>query len=129
MPGVKIDILERLPVPYGLVRFGVAPDHPEVKVCALNVRLHFFDCGCFIIGLVVQNVISTFEKVAESPKVRFMGNVEVGKDISMAELQERYAGIVLAYGADQDKTFGLPGTSTEGLSLYNMAQLSNPSGR
>lgn len=63
------------------------------------------------LGLFVQNVINTFEKVAESPQVRFIGNVEVGTDISMAELQERYSGIVLAYGADQDKTFGLPGTS------------------
>lgn len=92
VPEVKIDILERLPVPYGLVRFGVAPDHPEVK-----------------------NVINTFEKVAESPQVRFIGNVEVGTDISMAELQERYSGIVLAYGADQDKTFGLPGEECRGV--------------
>lgn len=69
---VKIDILERLPVPYGLVRFGVAPDHPEVK-----------------------NVIHTFEKTAKNTKVQFFGNVSVGKDVTIEELKQMYHAILL----------------------------------
>lgn len=71
---VKIDILERLPVPYGLVRFGVAPDHPEVK-----------------------NVIHTFEKIAKDPRVEFFGNVNIGQDISINQLKEHYHAVLLVY--------------------------------
>lgn len=67
-----MDILERLPVPYGLVRFGVAPDHPEVK-----------------------NVIHTFEKTAKNPRLKFYGNVNVGEDVSIAQLKDCYNAIVL----------------------------------
>ncbi|XP_074100102.1 NADPH:adrenodoxin oxidoreductase, mitochondrial isoform X2 [Cotesia typhae] len=83
---VHIDILERLPVPYGLVRFGVAPDHPEVK-----------------------NVINTFEKIAKNSRVRFMGNINVGQDISLEELKDNYHVVLLAYGSDQDKLLGIVG--------------------
>lgn len=69
---VRVDLLEKLPVPYGLVRFGVAPDHPEVK-----------------------NVIHTFEKTASNPRFRFIGNVNIGKDITIKELQEIYHVVVL----------------------------------
>jgi adrenodoxin-NADP+ reductase len=61
-----------LPVPFGLVRFGVAPDHPEVK-----------------------NVINTFTKTALNPRVRFIGNVSLGQDISLPELQKLYHAVVL----------------------------------
>lgn len=64
--------MERLPVPYGLVRFGVAPDHPEVK-----------------------NVINTFDKIAKDARVQFLGNVNVGQDVSVAELKEHYHAVLL----------------------------------
>ncbi|XP_055702093.1 NADPH:adrenodoxin oxidoreductase, mitochondrial [Phlebotomus papatasi] len=76
----RVDILEKLPVPFGLVRFGVAPDHPEVK-----------------------NVINTFTKTASHPAVKFLGNVALGKDYSLRDLRENYNAVVLAYGAESDK--------------------------
>lgn len=69
---MEVDILERLPVPYGLVRYGVAPDHPEVK-----------------------NVINTFHKTAKNPRVRFLGNINVGQDVSVEELKDNYHAILL----------------------------------
>ncbi|XP_058061712.1 NADPH:adrenodoxin oxidoreductase, mitochondrial [Anopheles bellator] len=80
-----IDIVEKLPVPFGLVRFGVAPDHPEVK-----------------------NVINTFTKTAENSRVRFLGNLSLGKDFTLAELRERYHAVVLTYGAEKDNTLAIP---------------------
>eukprot|EP00124_Ichthyophonus_hoferi_P000367 Ihof_evm6s13 gene=Ihof_evmTU6s13 len=91
-PTVLIDLLDRLPVPFGLVRFGVAPDHPEVK-----------------------NVINIFNKVAESNNVRFLGNVDVGKDIRLASLRKKYAAVVLAYGADKDRTLDIAGENLNGV--------------
>ncbi|XP_017835402.1 NADPH:adrenodoxin oxidoreductase, mitochondrial [Drosophila busckii] len=79
-----VDIVEKLPVPFGLVRFGVAPDHPEVK-----------------------NVINTFTKTAENPRLRFFGNVTLGTDISLQQLRERYHAVLLTYGADQDRELQL----------------------
>ena len=70
----------------GLVRSGVAPDHPEVKS--------------------VQN---DFEQVAADPRVRFLGNVRLGQDFSLAELSRHYNAIVLAYGAASDRSLGIPG--------------------
>lgn len=85
---VQVDIYEKLPVPFGLVRFGVAPDHPDVK-----------------------NVEATFTKVANDPRVNFIGNVTLGQDIKTAELQSAYDAVVLAYGAGKDRTLGIPGES------------------
>ncbi|XP_021353200.1 NADPH:adrenodoxin oxidoreductase, mitochondrial-like [Mizuhopecten yessoensis] len=85
-PDIVVDIYEKLPVPFGLVRFGVAPDHPEVK-----------------------NVINTFTKTAKSERCSFIGNVEVGRDITLQQLRDAYSAVVLAYGADNDKTLGIPG--------------------
>lgn len=65
-------MIERLPVPFGLVRFGVAPDHPEVK-----------------------NVINTFTKTAKLPQVRFAGNINFGIDISLQDLKEAYHAVIL----------------------------------
>ncbi|XP_034478842.1 NADPH:adrenodoxin oxidoreductase, mitochondrial [Drosophila innubila] len=79
-----VDIVEKLPVPFGLVRFGVAPDHPEVK-----------------------NVINTFTKTAENPRLRFFGNVTLGTDVTLQELRERYHAVLLTYGADQDRELQL----------------------
>lgn len=82
---LTVDIFERLPTPFGLVRYGVAPDHPEVK-----------------------NVDNTFAKVAKDPRVRFLGNVAVGSDVKVAELREAYHAVILAYGAAKDKELGIP---------------------
>ena len=83
---VQVDIFDMLPVPYGLIRSGVAPDHQSIKA-----------------------VYRRYEGTSLSQNVRFIGNVMVGKDISVAELQELYDAVVLATGAPHDKKVGLPG--------------------
>jgi ferredoxin--NADP+ reductase len=83
---VRIDIIDRLPVPFGLIRFGVAPDHQSIKA-----------------------VSGRYEKVALSDNVRFVGNVSVGKDVSIDELQGLYDAVVLATGAPNDRTLDIPG--------------------
>ncbi|CAB3369895.1 Hypothetical predicted protein [Cloeon dipterum] len=92
LPDANVDIYEKLPVPFGLVRFGVAPDHPEVK-----------------------NVINTFTKTAQNPRVRFVGNVSLGKDLSLQELQRLYHAVILTYGAEHDKSLGIPGEDLENI--------------
>lgn len=72
MSDVRVDILEKLPLPFGLVRFGVAPDHPEVK-----------------------NVINTFHKTATNPRVQFLGNIGIGTDVSVSQLRELYDAVLL----------------------------------
>ena len=84
-----VDIFERSPVPFGLVRFGVAPDHPEVK-----------------------NVVNTFQSVAENDRCNFYGNVNIGVDVKTKDLRAIYDGVVLAYGADKDKSLGITGMLT-----------------
>ncbi|CAH2100051.1 unnamed protein product [Euphydryas editha] len=84
LENVHIDIIEKLPVPFGLVRYGVAPDHPEVK-----------------------NVINQFTKFAQQKNVNFYGNITLGKDISLLQLREHYDAVLLTYGADEDKTLGI----------------------
>jgi NADPH-dependent glutamate synthase beta subunit-like oxidoreductase len=83
-----INVIERLPVPFGLVRFGVAPDHPEVK-----------------------NVEKDFVKLFETPssKIQFFGNVTVGRDISVQELRETHDVVVLAYGCESNRKLGIAG--------------------
>lgn len=72
MPEAAIDIYERLPVPFGLVRYGVAPDHADVK-----------------------NVINTFTKTAKNSQVNFYGNICLGKDITLQDLQDSYHAVLL----------------------------------
>lgn len=84
-----IDIIEKAPVPFGLVRYGVAPDHPEVK-----------------------NVINTFTKIAEHEHVRFIGNINIGQTIKLKELQEFYHIIILAYGSSVERSLNIPGETT-----------------
>jgi NADPH-dependent glutamate synthase beta subunit-like oxidoreductase len=84
--GVRVDIFDRLPVPYGLIRSGVAPDHQSIKA-----------------------VSRRYEAVALSDNVRFIGNVTIGEDVQVAELQALYDAVVLATGAPHDKPLGLPG--------------------
>ncbi|CAF3899058.1 unnamed protein product [Adineta steineri] len=86
---LTIDIIEKAPVPFGLVRYGVAPDHPEVK-----------------------NVIHTFTKIAEHEHVRFIGNMHIGNKIRLKDLQEFYHIIVLAYGSSVERKLNIPGETT-----------------
>jgi ferredoxin--NADP+ reductase len=83
---VRIDVFDRLPVPYGLIRTGVAPDHQSIKA-----------------------VSRRYEKVALSDNVRFVGNVAIGEHVSIAELRELYDAVVLATGAPHDRPLGIPG--------------------
>ena len=83
---VSIDLFERLPAPYGLVRYGVAPDHPRIK-----------------------QIIVALYKILQRGDIRLIGNVEIGRDVSVTELQEHYDAIVLATGADRDAQLDIPG--------------------
>jgi ferredoxin--NADP+ reductase len=87
----EVDMFDRLPTPYGLVRFGVAPDHPKIK-----------------------SVIRVYEKTAARPEFRFFGNVEIGRDISVEELRDRYHAVVFAYGTATDRQLGIPGEELAG---------------
>ncbi|CAI8055101.1 NADPH:adrenodoxin oxidoreductase, mitochondrial [Geodia barretti] len=89
---VHVDILDKFPVPFGLVRFGVAPDHPEIKNC-----------------------INQFTVLARKEQCRFIGNVGLGQDVGLAQLRPHYHAVVLAYGAEEDKELGIPGEDTPGV--------------
>jgi ferredoxin--NADP+ reductase len=100
---VEVDMIERLPTPWGLVRLGVAPDHPKIK-----------------------SVSRAFEKIALQPGFRFFGNVAVGRDIQHGELLELYDAVVYAVGAQSDRRMGIPGedlpgswAATEFVAWYN----------
>jgi len=96
---LDIDLIERLPTPFGLVRSGVAPDHPEVK----NVEKDFetlFDCGS------LAETDQVFRSVME-----FRGNVTIGRDVSLKEMKEIYDVVVLAYGCESDRKLGIEGES------------------
>jgi ferredoxin--NADP+ reductase len=88
---IDVDMFERLPTPWGLVRSGVAPDHPKIK-----------------------SVTRIYEKTASHPRFRFFGNVELGRDISRDELTERYHAIVYATGSPTDRPLGIPGEELAG---------------
>jgi NADPH-dependent glutamate synthase beta subunit-like oxidoreductase len=89
---VRVDIIDRLPVPYGLIRFGVAPDHQSIK-----------------------GVYKRYETVNLSDNVRFVGNVTVGEHVSIAELQDLYDAVILATGAPNDRRLGIPGDDLPGV--------------
>jgi ferredoxin--NADP+ reductase len=88
----RIDIIDRYAVPYGLIRFGVAPDHQSLKA-----------------------VSKRYDKVAESAGVDFVGNVTVGRDVSVAELLELYDAVIMAIGAPHDRKLGIPGEDLTGV--------------
>src|SRR6202034_3440265 len=90
-PVVEVDMFDRLPTPWGLVRGGVAPDHPNIK-----------------------SVSRVFEKTAARPGFRFFGNVAMGRDISLQDLVERYHAVIYAVGAETDKRMGIPGEDLPG---------------
>jgi ferredoxin/flavodoxin---NADP+ reductase len=100
---IEVDMIERLPTPWGLVRLGVAPDHPKLK-----------------------EVSRAFERIAARPGYRFLGNVEVGKTVSHEELLQAYDAVVYAVGAQTDRRLGIPGedlagswSATELVAWYN----------
>jgi len=88
---IEVDVFDRLPTPFGLVRAGVAPDHPKIK-----------------------SVIRVYEKTAARDGFRFFGNVDVGRDVTVPELAERYDAIVYAYGTPTDRQLGIPGENLPG---------------
>ena len=88
---VVVDMFERLASPFGLVRSGVAPDHPKLK-----------------------EPISVYQRIAESPRFRFFGNITVGRDVSVQELKDCYHAVVFACGAHTDRTMGIPGEHLAG---------------
>ena len=100
---VEVDLYERLPTPYGLVRFGVAPDHEKIK-----------------------NVTRSFDKIAARPGFRFFGNVDVGRDITLDDLRRFYHQVCFTTGAQTDRHMGIPGEdlarshpATEFVAWYN----------
>lgn len=90
-PGIAIDLYDRLPTPFGLVRGGVAPDHPKIK-----------------------SVTKVFERIASQPGFRFLGHVEVGSDVTVAELREHYDAVIATFGARTDRPLGIPGEHLAG---------------
>jgi ferredoxin/flavodoxin---NADP+ reductase len=102
-PPAEVDMIERLPTPWGLVRLGVAPDHPKLK-----------------------SVSRAFERIAEQPGFRFLGNVEFGRDIQHVDLVRLYDAVIYAVGAQTDRRLGIPGedlpgswAATEFVAWYN----------
>jgi ferredoxin--NADP+ reductase len=100
---VQIDMFDRLPTPFGLVRGGVAPDHQKIK-----------------------SVTAAYDRTAAHPNFRFYGNVEFGVDITLADLRDHYHQIVYCTGAQTDRSMGIPGedltgshAATEFVAWYN----------
>jgi ferredoxin--NADP+ reductase len=100
---VRVDMIERLPTPFGLVRSGVAPDHPKLK-----------------------QAILVYERIARTPGFHFFGNVQVGRHVTVAELRASYHAVVFACGAETDRRMGIPGedlprshTATEFVGWFN----------
>ena len=87
----RIDLIDRLPTPFGLVRGGVAPDHPKIK-----------------------SVTRIFDRIATRPNVRYLGNVEVGRDVTPAELHQHYDAVIYTVGARTDRRLGIPGEELPG---------------
>lgn len=88
---IAVDIFERLPTPFGLVRYGVAPDHPRIK-----------------------QIIVALHRILARGDIRFFGNVDVGTDVTLDALREHYDAVIVATGADRDAPLALPGVELEG---------------
>ena len=100
---VEVDLFDRLPAPYGLVRYGVAPDHEKIR-----------------------NVTRVFDRAAANPRFRFFGNVEIGRHVTLADLRQWYDQVAFTTGAQTDRRMGIPGedlggshTATEFVAWYN----------
>jgi ferredoxin--NADP+ reductase len=90
-PPSEVDMIERLPTPWGLVRLGVAPDHPKLK-----------------------SVSRAFERIADQSGFRFLGNIEVGRDLHHDDLVRLYDAVIYAVGAQTDRRLGIPGEDLPG---------------
>ncbi|MDO9397645.1 MAG: FAD/NAD(P)-binding protein, partial [Herbiconiux sp.] len=88
---VSIDLFEQLPAPYGLVRYGVAPDHPRIK-----------------------GIITALREVLDSGVIRFFGNVRYGVDITLDDLKKHYNAVIFSTGAIRDASLDVPGIDLEG---------------
>ena len=88
---VEVDILEKMPTPFGLIRYGVAPDHPRIK-----------------------GIVRSLHNVMNKDGIRFLGNIEVGRDITVEELRDYYDAIIFATGATADRALGVPGEDLKG---------------
>ena len=89
---VRVDVFDRLPTPFGLVRGGVAPDHQKIK-----------------------SVSKVYDKIAEDPRFRFFGNVRIGKDLAIEELERNYHAVIWAIGCESDNRLGIPGEDLAGV--------------
>ena len=89
---VEFDVFDRLPTPYGLVRYGVAPDHLKIK-----------------------SVTAVFQKILSDPRVRFLGNVEFGKDLSAEDVRAHYDAVIYTVGAAADRRLEIPGEDLSGV--------------
>ncbi|MDP9795653.1 ferredoxin--NADP+ reductase [Catenuloplanes nepalensis] len=90
-PTATVDVFDRLPTPYGLIRYGVAPDHPRIK-----------------------EIINALHKVLDNPRIRFIGNVDYGVDVKLEELRPFYDALIFATGADKDRVLHIPGVDLPG---------------
>ena len=89
--GVNIDLFEQMPAPFGLIRYGVAPDHPRIK-----------------------GIIASLHRVLDTPTIRLLGNIHIGEDITIAQLHEYYDAVLLATGAVADRDLDIPGENLNG---------------
>ncbi|WP_315534994.1 FAD-dependent oxidoreductase [Corynebacterium matruchotii] len=89
--GVNIDLFEQMPAPFGLIRYGVAPDHPRIK-----------------------GIIASLHRVLDTPTIRLLGNIHIGEDITIAQLHEYYDAVLLATGAVADRDLRIPGENLNG---------------
>jgi len=89
--GVSIDLYERMPAPFGLIRYGVAPDHPRIK-----------------------GIIKSLHAVLDKPEIRLLGNIEIGRDVTVEELREHYDAVIFATGAIADRDLDIPGVDAQG---------------
>ncbi|GAA3361056.1 FAD-dependent oxidoreductase [Saccharopolyspora gregorii] len=83
---VDIDLLDRMPAPYGLIRYGVAPDHPRIK-----------------------GIVNALRRIMEKPEIRFLGGVNYGEDIKLEQLRHHYDAVIFSTGADKDRALDIPG--------------------
>ncbi|WP_406000972.1 FAD-dependent oxidoreductase [Streptomyces sp. NBC_00829] len=90
-PGVSIDLFERMPAPFGLIRYGVAPDHPRIK-----------------------GIITALHQVLDKPQIRLFGNVDYPSDIGLDDLREFYDAVIFSTGADADRALDIPGIGLDG---------------
>src|SRR5688500_11327398 len=90
-PGVSIDLFERMPAPFGLIRYGVAPDHPRIK-----------------------GIVTALHKVLDKPNIRLLGNVDYGTDLKLDDLRQFYDAVIFSTGASADRALDIPGIDLPG---------------